>query len=213
MNHHRKQLKPTPPLPYHAELNRPIRLADGVVIPTANEAVEAMETAEPGDKEVQPATFSLSARYLLSLGENINIEPDGEPILKETSFAPQITEKATKDARIVAAENWLVGYRASHPAVKAPGAAMRAYRIWHSDQDLDPERLAKLLRTPPLQTATVVNYILEAIRLEKLPYEAARLKTEVLSLFPEVLASRYKPLAKACEQAITAAMSLKLSRQ
>ena len=33
----RKALKPTPPLPYHAELNMPIRVADGTEIPSEDE--------------------------------------------------------------------------------------------------------------------------------------------------------------------------------
>ena len=149
-----------------------------------------------------------------SLGESIEIETDGEPILKETPKPSGPAKDAPKDARIVAAEIWLAEYRANcksidvRKTVKAPAASLRAYHIWHHNEGLDPHAIAKLLRTPPLQTSTVVNYILEAVRLEKLPYDPARLQAEVFSLLPkEMLASRYKVLASACRQAIGTAAS------
>lgn len=52
------------------------------------------------------------------------------------------------------------------------------------------------MRDPPLATTTVVNYILEAIRLEKLPFERERLR-EVMVLMPvDVLESRYRSVWK-----------------
>ena len=70
------------------------------------------------------------------------------------------------------------------------------------NDNLDPVAIAQLLREPPLQTNTVVSYILEAIKLEKLPYPKARLRDEVLALLPEqVLDLRYKMLFNACKGA------------
>jgi hypothetical protein len=158
------------------------------------------ENLEPEGNDTRPYGLALSSRYLKSLGESIKIEEDGEPILKETPRPSESAKQAPKDARIIVAESWLVEYRASKTP-KAAAASLRAYRIWHCNEDLNPEAVAKLLRNPPLQTFTVANYILEAIRLDKLPYEATRLQAEVLSLFPkEMLPSRYKLLAGACKQ-------------
>lgn len=188
-----------PPLPHHAELDQPIRLADGIVI------LPPDETLEPEGEDTRPEGLALSSRYLKSLGESVKIEDDGEPILKETTRPSEPAAATTKDARIVQAESWLIEYRARKPA-KAAAASLRAYHIWHHNADLDPGAIAKMLRNPPLQVSTVVNYVLEAIRLEKLPYDALRLQTEVLGFFPkEVLPSRYKPLASACRQATDAA--------
>jgi hypothetical protein len=174
------------------------------VIATADENIEAEDDDKPSDG------LKLSAKYLKSLGDSIEIETDGEPIITEASKPRKPAEATPKDARILAAESWVVEYRASRQNVKAAAASLRAYHIWHHDTDLDPEGIAKLLRTPPLQTATVVNYILEAIRLEKLPYNAIRLQGEVLSLIPkEMLASRYQVLVKACKQAVAATASEK----
>ena len=40
---------------------------------------------------------------------------------------------------------------------------------------------AALLRDPPLQTVTVVSYILDTIVSENMPYDKIRLKEEVIS--------------------------------
>ncbi|KAB5575686.1 hypothetical protein GE09DRAFT_600328 [Coniochaeta sp. 2T2.1] len=207
LNHQRQQLDPTPPLPYHAELNRPIRLPDGAVIPTAD------ETAEPETEDPRAGGLALSPRYLKSLGASIKIEDDdGEPILKEGTrpLSPPKTGLAL-DPRVGAAVHWLAEYRGdTGKVVKAGNASLRAYHMWHHNPDLEPVAIAKLLRDPPLQTSTVVNYILEAIRLEKLPYDAYRLQDEVLSLIPkEMRASRYRLLVSQCKQAIAAAASEK----
>ncbi|KAJ9161204.1 3'-5' exonuclease [Coniochaeta hoffmannii] len=203
LDHQRKQLDPTPPLPHHAELNRPISLADGVIIPPPD------ETLEPEGEDVRAGALNLSRRYLNSLGDSIQIEEDGEPILKETpALPPAPARDFPKDASIIVAEDWLQDYRGGNSIVKAFPGALRAYHMWHYNPDLNPEAIAKLLRNPPLQTATVVNYILEAIRLERLPYDAARLEHEVLSFFPkDALPPRYKHLASACKQVTGAATS------
>jgi hypothetical protein len=180
------------------------------VIPTPD------ENLEPEGEDAQPGGLALSQRYLKSLGESIEIEADGEPpILMDTQKPSEPAEDAPKDARIVAAETWLTEFRAhskrSLKTVKAAPASLRAYHIWHYNEDLYPQAIAKLLRNPPLQTSTVVNYILEAIRVEKLPYDATRLHGEVLSLLPkEILGtSRYKLLVSACKHAINAEASAK----
>lgn len=201
LDHHRTQLDPTPPLPYHAELNKPIRLADGALISTT-----ADETPDVEYVDEQAENAVLPDGYLQSHGDNVSIETDPDadyvpPTATTTTPKPPSTPKPPKDPRILEAEDWLVQLRATR-SLKAAPACLRAHRIWHTNADLDPEALAKVLRDPPLQTATVVSYILDAIRLERLPYDAGRLQSEVLSLIPkETVASRYKSLAKACEQA------------
>jgi len=205
LDNQRKSLDPVPPLPHHANLNLPIRLADGVSISTSDEVSETAEGEDGG--KIGPR---LTARYLKSIGSTINIEPDGEdsePILKDVAKPKRTTtspQRGPKDPKIVDAETWLTQYRQSHAgAVRAAPASLRAYRIWHDNEDLDPGAIAELLRQPPLQKTTVVYYILEAIRLEKLPYRAARLQTEVLDLIPEVRqVNRYTSLVKACRKAV-----------
>ncbi|KAL1863073.1 hypothetical protein VTK73DRAFT_6475 [Phialemonium thermophilum] len=228
LDHLRQNLHPTPPLPYHVELDLPIRLADGVIIPPSDEAAE---TVEAEDQDSQGPV--LPARYLNSLGDSIRIEPDGEdgePVLKETK--PSKLRRSTgqavqpKDPRIAEAEAWLTEYRQSRgagarspinksaAAAAATPASLRAYRIWHANRDLDPETIAGLLRQPPLQTATVANYILEAIRIEKLPFDATRLQKEVLCRVPpDIQSRRYKTLLKACQAAAAEEVGISVAAQ
>jgi len=209
LDHHRQKLDPTPPLPHHAELNRPIQLADGIVIPTADEAPEEDTTAAaPTGGPV------LTARYLASLGETIKIEPENgelsEPILPEEALVPTSKKspavKPPKDPRIIEAAAWAAEYRAKHPNCRASMSALRCFELWRKNPDLDsPEKIAALLRTPPLMTGTVVNYVLEAVRaVRSIPYDRVRLLNEILRTLPEdILAIRYKTILRECEMAAT----------
>ncbi|CZT02554.1 uncharacterized protein RCO7_06244 [Rhynchosporium graminicola] len=75
----RKQLDPTPPRPYHAELNLPIRIAEGVEIPSDVEA-EEVEPEEPAitSPNLNPTTKNitkkLSKKELKAATENISLE-------------------------------------------------------------------------------------------------------------------------------------------
>ncbi|RKU42451.1 hypothetical protein DL546_003309 [Coniochaeta pulveracea] len=213
LDHHRKELDPEPPLPHHAELNKPIRLADGALLSTT-----ADDNPENDDVEEQAGAAVLPDSYLQSHHDSVSVETDTDvdPNVPITTIStPKSRKKADnsppKDPRIVAAEDWLVHFRTTRPhaMLKAAPAALRAYRIWQTNPDVTPEILAGILRNPPLQTATTVSYILDAIGLERLPYDARRLQGEVLSLIPkETVEKRYKTLAKACEVAIAAADSV-----
>lgn len=192
-------------MPYHAELNLPIRLADGVSIPTSDEAGEAADAAEVKGEAKIPA--ALSQEYLKEATETISVEADGdevEPAPKTPKPRKSPAPQKPKDVRVLAAETWLKHHRSlpSNLKTRATPAALRAYHIWHANDDLDPQGIARLLRDPPLQTNTVVSYILEAIKVEKLPFKKARLRTEVLDLLPqEILSRRYTTLMNATEDA------------
>jgi exonuclease 3'-5' domain-containing protein 2 len=202
LNHHREQLDPVPPLPHLAELNLPIALADGVTIPSLDDAAEL-----DGDDEPAQKGSNLSISYIKSMQDSIEIEEDGAQKDATTHEAAKSRGKVpvaaaqAKDQRVVEAETWAARYRASNAKVKASPSSLRAYKLWEANNDLDPVGIAKLLRDPPLQTNTVVSYILEAIRLEKLPYLAPRLRTEILGILPkEVQQYRYEALVRATSQ-------------
>jgi acid phosphatase family membrane protein YuiD len=76
---------------------------------------------------------------------------------------------------------------------------LRCYFLWYHNPDLSLPDIAALLREIPLQTTTVVNYILEAARAEKLPFEKERLRDVLGELPKEVVAGRYRTLSRACE--------------
>jgi hypothetical protein len=76
---------------------------------------------------------------------------------------------------------------------------LRCYYLWYHNPELSLTDIAGLLREVPLQTTTVVNYILEAARLEKLPFEKERLRAVLGELPKEVVSGRYRILSRACE--------------
>ncbi|TLD25539.1 hypothetical protein PspLS_06159 [Pyricularia sp. CBS 133598] len=195
----REALDPTPPRPYHVELGLPIRLADGQATAAVEEGAEEVEVEDNEDASYVPAEEEL----IKSASDTLTFEPDLDEAAPQVSRAARSASrpkadvtKAVKDDRILAAEDWLTEYRASCKSPpRATGAALRAYRIWSQNNDLSPSAVASLLRNPPLQTTTVHTYILDAIKKEKLPYEHARLRDEVLTEIPvRTLSSRYAAL-------------------
>jgi hypothetical protein len=59
----RRQLEPTPPRPCHAELNRPIRVAEGVEIPSDDEAAEEEGVDGEEVKAPKEETRNRGTRY------------------------------------------------------------------------------------------------------------------------------------------------------
>lgn len=163
-------LEPRPPRPYPAELNKPIRLASGVEI-----KAEPIEDAE----EDQPRKTAADAPHQPVAEElEVEVDPSDCPDTSTTSASnatatsPKGFVKKPKpepkevDPIVDAAAQFALKYRAAYPKTAATPAQLRAYHIWFSQPDLSVEDIAAKLRDPPLQTGTVVNYILEAVRLE-----------------------------------------------
>ncbi|ERT02048.1 hypothetical protein HMPREF1624_00345 [Sporothrix schenckii ATCC 58251] len=195
---------------------------------TSEEAADdlAEEPAVDGDVGVSPA--QLSPEYLDKAKTTIEFEAEEDkpaspatpgktrtasassssdtPKTLKTPKAPGMpkspaTPSKPKDARIVAAEEWIDRYRATACSngrtVRARPASLRAYHLWYGNNELDPVTLAALLRDPPLQTNTVVSYILDAVQLESLPYVKTRLRDELLEHMPrDFLMKKYSGLAR-----------------
>lgn len=168
----RVKLRPCPPRPYPAELNKPIRLASGVEIKP--EVTEKEEDAE----EDQPRKTATDAPHQ-SVAESLDVEVDPSDCADTTSTTPTAETKASKgsckkpkpepkevDPVVDAAAQFALKYRATYPKTAVTPAQLRAYHIWQSNEDMSVEDIAAKLRDPPLQTATVTNYILEAVRTE-----------------------------------------------
>jgi len=224
LDHERKSLDPTPPLPHHADLNLPIRFADQVVLPAAEDEIETKEelTAE-SDAPESTAAFteylnSVDMKSSVNLEEEDSVEQQpGVAITKETVSASIATTDTTatttaitsgkqaaspKDARVEEAELWARQRCAGPNAGKAPAYILRAYYLWHKNQDLGPEEIAALLRDPPLATMTVVGYIAEAIRADRLVFDKKRLWDEVLAKLPKSSLEtwKFRGLVKACKE-------------
>lgn len=114
------------------------------------------------------------------------------------------TPPQSRDSRLSAADAAVDKFKALVPKRLARTSALRAYYVWHNNQDLTPASVASLLRDPPLQTNTVVTYILDVVTSEKLPYSKSRMASEVLSLVhPTAVIGRYNTLAQTCDYSPT----------
>ncbi|RYO88531.1 hypothetical protein DL766_001569 [Monosporascus sp. MC13-8B] len=178
LDHYRKQLDPCPPMPYHAEFNLPIRLAEGIELDSNDEPAEASEEAL--------AASTTSGNYVASVLESIKVEDVDPPDEKRNTRRTRATAKqppAEKHPLVEAAEDRAACYRNAHPDARASVAELKAYYLWYS-HDLTPKEVARLLRDPPLQESTVVGYILNALTREKLAYNRDKVHYELASAMP-----------------------------
>lgn len=185
MDEKRRQLDPCPPRPRHAELNLPLEFA---MKPDDESSVE--------DEVV----------LMESLLDTRTPVPQAPALIPQKSF--KVNAKA-RDSRVIAAELRLQSYQTLTVAAKGRKilvgpSKLRAYFIWHYNEALNPEAIAKLLRDPPLQTRTVISYIIESVLTEKLAYNRMRMRNELLihgTLLHESIStlSTYQALAKECQ--------------
>lgn len=101
--------------------------------------------------------------------------------------------------QVSAADASMQRYTSKKTKLSTRPSALRAYFVWHDNKDLKPAAVAALLRDPPLQTNTVVTYIVDAITEEKLPFSDSRMASEVLPLLhSSAIKGRYQTLAQQC---------------
>lgn len=217
LNYQREQLNPAPALPFHADLDKPIPLPNCAKVSSTDEAKTAAEPADEAELEAMNGQEELEEirAEVLELLEDVKAslqnvatqdEDDNDiPIGKLASKASKGKANADKapaqpkDPRIESADAWAAEYRATKDGkIKTVPAALRAYHIWYSNADMDPNAVARLLREPPLKTTTVVAYILAALQHERLPYDKTRAETEIVPLAShDALRSRFKSFFRA----------------
>lgn len=186
----RKALVPTPPRPSHAEKNLPIRLANGQTVADYDDGLD-LDCETPTDSPPDP---SISLEEIARDFLNISLE-DPSPSLKPTQEAPwKLLPLPAPE--VTAANEWIFNWRGTLPSnykVRASQAQLRAYALWHC-QNLDLSEVASLLRDPPLKQATVASYVLDAVRLEKLPYAGKQTLDEVLVFLPKAGRAKHQHL-------------------
>ena len=187
----RKALEPTPPRPSHAELNLPIRLANGQTVATYDEGAETAEEALatlPPDPSI---SLEEMARDFLNVAvEDAPTEPKSQPKRTKADNSSPISPE------VVAANEWVLQWRSALPSnykARATPASLRAYALWHH-QKIDVPDVAALLRNPPLKEATVANYVLEAIRIENLPHAGRERLKSVIDYVDRNVQGRYQRL-------------------
>ncbi|KAF3025814.1 hypothetical protein E8E14_014658 [Neopestalotiopsis sp. 37M] len=199
LEHYRKQLVPCPPTPHHAELNLPIRLSDGSDLETDTEE-ENSDT--PPDETPEASVILSPAARKRALRAHLQ---SSKLAVKQMSKALRETAKIldvviARDIRVEAAETWATAFIAENYASPNPAEPestkakegegharfieLRAYHLWHANQDLSTGDVAALLRNPPLKTTTVVEYIFNAVKLENLPVNDSRYSKEVIETKP-----------------------------
>lgn len=199
LNHQRKQLDPSPALPFHTEKGRPIPVQPGLDPPSEEEALAEDDIADEQELEAEAEEEASDASLGADRSEGTEVlENSPSPISKgsKREAASAKSSPISKDPKVEAAEVWLKEYKKSRGGkLKAQPAALRAYHIWHTNEGLDCASLAKILRDPPLQTTSVAGYIMSSVHMEKLPYDKIRLKTDVITHIPTELArKRFFPI-------------------
>lgn len=181
----RNGLCPVPPRPRHAELNLPIRLANDEIVAAGDEPSQidegvSFDQGESGDKSFQD----------MNLMPDHRAAPSKESRTKTTiKMARQ--RRLNSGPEVVMAEDWMKTWhtkRSPDQKCLVSPAQLRAYSLWH-EQQIDVSATAAILRDPPLKNSTVAAYVLDAIRLEQLPFEKGRIMPLVECLH---LSGRYK---------------------
>lgn len=182
----RQAMDPTPPRPAHAELNLPIRQANGQDVASFDKTPEIPEDSDEYSDEcseisiedlttdIDTIALDKSSGHLDSKSSLIPTAPPAAPsVLASAGEASSEKSVSLPSSReLTSANAWVEGYcQTAKPSAKP--AELRAYALWQ-EQGFDVPTVAKLLRVPPLQNTTVVNYIGKAISNEMLPYERAR---------------------------------------
>lgn len=180
-------MDPAPERPSHAELGLPIPIPPTPVVSD----VEDLSDAE-----------SLSAESMSDSDSDESLDEPVQQSISTRSSTSSSKPQPPRDPRIVAAEAQVLQRRKSRPAgrLAAGPSALRTFYLWEANDDLSPDDVAKLLRDPPLQVGTVIGYILDSIRAEKLAFPKERLKREVLSRLHSALATgKYRDIVEQCE--------------
>jgi hypothetical protein len=155
----RQALRPTPPLPYHAELNLPIRTAGGIEIPS--------------DEELEPENEEETDEFVFANGRLVIYAADKRAELHRHSKYPPSSEPlrysightgAESSAEFLAICNDLIVDRQT----------LLAYFLWHDNPQLKHEHIADLLKMRPHHAAWMVLY---TIKTENMPCDKARLRS------------------------------------
>ncbi|MCJ1443174.1 MAG: hypothetical protein MMC23_003672 [Stictis urceolatum] len=196
----RRALNPVPPLPKCAEEKHAIMLASGQTVAeycVEHELKTTATVAEPIEEESEDE--STMARDFMAM-------TTGEPapsVSAKTVSQPRAGRKRTSRTRnkspstlsppnvdVVEAEEWAGATRAritarqgSSMLTKVLPSHLKAYYLWRH-RDMEVGEIAELLRDVPLKVATVASYIVQAVKLGKLPFDKEKFE-EVEEVAPK----------------------------
>ncbi|KAF3040851.1 hypothetical protein E8E11_006676 [Didymella keratinophila] len=127
----------------------------------------------------------------------------------ERSAPPPVTPKASPADAIhtpeyIQATAWARSYLSS--TIPPPGSLtpshihatvphLRAYHMWHHQQ-LPLDEIAQQVRDPPLAVSTVASYVLQAITLEMMEYDASAVRGLLMGMPEALRRGKWKGLAE-----------------
>ncbi|CAD6578201.1 MAG: hypothetical protein ASARMPREDX12_008674 [Alectoria sarmentosa] len=177
----RRALEPPPPRPAHAELNLPIRLANGQTVQSFDEGLESTKDAST-DAPLGP---SISIDELVQDFQDVAIQEPAPLYPQLPSHPPPSSEPSSATPskkhlapKIIEANDWVAEYINSRPATikaKPTKAHLRAYYLWEM-KSMETEAISALLR---VEFSTVAVYVLQAIKIEHLGFGEERSRTLV----------------------------------
>ncbi|KAI4118978.1 MAG: hypothetical protein LQ345_001060 [Seirophora villosa] len=142
LNQKRLALIPPPPLPAHADLNLPIRLANGQTVAEYEDPSAEEPLSEPSSS---PSIAPLSPTDALAEDVmNLQIEDTTPPSPSPSEPEPTTAPSLSSHPSFIAANDWVTRYRASHPLLSP--------KI--SSTDLSYPLLPSSPHTPPIPSST-----------------------------------------------------------
>lgn len=192
----REAMNPMPPRPAYHELYQPIILGNGEVAGETGKKRKA--TLKNIEIAGEASTLTAEEEEALKDEEEEAQEEAGAEEVEDVNADDELEDQNTETATVVkyeAADEWLARYESSlspEKKGKALPTSIRAYALWHI-QGLELEQVAEAMRQPPLALSTVASYVLEIIKSENQPYDAARVE-EAVGATPAVTQWRYRTL-------------------
>lgn len=194
----RLAMNPPPDRPRHAELGLPIPIPPTPEVPDVD--VDAPVSVDAPGPLSDDSSSEFSDDSIEEAMQELANMPSATISGQQAALTTPTTQTTVaRDPRIEAAEAKVTQRRSQRRLLASP-SALRTFYIWQANDDLSPSGVAALLRDPPLQTGTVIGYILDAILAEKLVFPKARLREEVLSLLhPTLAGGKYRSIVQQCE--------------
>lgn len=202
----RRALEPTPPRPAHAELNLPIRLANGQRVESFDEASESIEE---GSTDAASNTFffleddfqklaieesaslypQLPASSVSSSSSIPSLDSRPPPSSKSLSAIPSKEELAPEIVEANASVTEYIEARPTAIKMKPNKAHLRAYYLWEKNS-MESNVIAALLR---VELSTVAVYILQAIKVEHFRFGEKRARM-LVPLAPKALRDDFETM-------------------
>ena len=178
MEARRLAFDPILPKPAHAELNLEIAPWER---PSASSSLEDCDESEESSDDASVSGSDISVEELATQYFNVSLEdtPKFEKSFRKKPAESRTKASSTKKSRLTSeaepgprsrdpsdlveldeASKFADSHKATHGNAVKP-QPLRAYFLWHK-QGLDIPRIAAILRDPPIQNKTVVNYLFEA---------------------------------------------------